>query len=79
MQEQANVSITMRGIHDQFIKRCIRNTTAVCNPRQIQSEIKFSPRQIQSKTNSVQDKIQSKKIFPQPLGKKILGLNFVSD
>ena len=34
---------------------CIRNTTAVCNPRK-KSKTKFSPRQ-----NSIRDKIQSGK------------------
>ena len=32
-----------------------------------------------SETNSVGDKIQPKKFFPPTTGKKILGLNFVSD
>ena len=32
------------------LKDCIRNTTTVCNPRQSQSETKFSLRQIQSET-----------------------------
>ena len=66
---------------NRILKDCIRNTTAVCNPRQnprqnsvrdkfslrqIQSETKFSPRQ-----NSVQTFF-----FPNHW-KKILKLNFV--
>ena len=38
---------------------CIRNTNAVCNPRQIQSETKFSMRQFQSETKFSLRQIQS--------------------
>ena len=57
-----------------ILKDSIRNTTAVCNPRQIQSE-----------TNSVQDKIESEKKIFLTIGKKnsqtefCIGLHFVSD
>ena len=64
-----------------ILKDCIRNTTAVCNPRQIQSETNSVKDKIQSETNSVQNRefsprqIQSEKIFFSIIGKTILGLN----
>ena len=41
---------------------CIRNTTAVCNPRQIQSETKFSMRQNLRKKFLLEKKLSEKRI-----------------
>ena len=45
------------------LNECIQNTNAVCNPRQIQSEIQSSPRQIQSETKFSLRQFQSEKKF----------------
>ena len=71
--------IPLRSTTNQQLNNCIRNTTAVCNPRQNLVRDKFSPRQ-----NSVLDKIQNFFLLEKKfVGKKnlrfCLGLNFVTD